>query len=169
MSDASWILLQERVLRHPQETDANPNSRLELQDVRLQQPPFSNHHVQYIVFRHSLRASIAFKNAVKVCTENRQRLFTTLALDSCKSGKEYAFNEQALEQATCFFPFFLLQMRPRALENIIMFIYPSKILLNSHPWLGGYVVHLLSPSRFHTTLFSRFLRCCVYYQSFKYS
>ena len=75
LSDASWTLLQQRVLRPPKETAAARSNVLNNLDPRLQQPLFSTHPVQTIVLRHSLRASIAYKNAVKACTQRRQRLY----------------------------------------------------------------------------------------------
>ena len=51
------------------------------------------------MFRHALRASIAYKNAVNTCTQRRQKLFTIVALDAAKSGNDDLFNEQARQRA----------------------------------------------------------------------
>ena len=61
-------------------------------DPRLDQPPFSNHEARYIVYRHVLRASQAFKNAVEASARKRCALFVCMAADEPRESEKHLFN-----------------------------------------------------------------------------
>ena len=55
-------------------------------DPRMQQPPFSDNAVTYIVHRHNLRVCQSYCNAVRASLQNRVRLYVSVACDTAEQG-----------------------------------------------------------------------------------
>ncbi len=92
LSDASWSTLQSRVLGMQIENGKLvPRDDL---DPRLRLPPFSEHPVQFIVHRHSLRAALSLANALRTCTSKNRVLYLAMASDSVANTQAHLFTDR---------------------------------------------------------------------------
>ena len=100
LSDAMWQVLQDRVIGVTRSTDGSLcQVAAGMQDARLNQPPFSTNHIQYIVHRHVIRAAQAYVNALREAVELRQRLYIITAADAVAAGKEDQFGVKEQKEA----------------------------------------------------------------------
>lgn len=94
LSDASWSILEERLLgwyRQDGVLTPLPSGRI---DPRLQKPPFSNNVVHFVVARHKIRAAQAFHNAMATASRLGVPVFVVKALDVAKQEEAHLFTEQ---------------------------------------------------------------------------
>ena len=85
ISDASWNALRLRVLgMHTTEDGKIQSLPKGVRDPRLNEPPFSNNSVAYIVHRHNLRACQSYCNAVRASLDRNLRLYVCVAADEIK-------------------------------------------------------------------------------------
>ena len=110
LSSDMWALYRSRILRD--------------NDERLRQPPFSNHHVQYVVHRHRIRASQSYANAVRTCIDNKQRLYIVVASDTVRRGDQQHFTDHVRQQV-------LREVNPRQVKYLpgIQYFYIGMRLL----------------------------------------
>ena len=99
LSDDSWALLQSRVLGFYMDEGKVRKLPEGQPDPRLSQTPFSDHAVQYIVHRHTLRASQAFKNCIAACVRERLRLYTIVAADCVADKGAHRFTDDVRTQS----------------------------------------------------------------------
>jgi len=99
ISDASWEKLQERVLGVVRENGVLQRICTPEADPRLDQPPFSNNLVQYIVHRHVLRVSQSFHNICRTSRRLRKRVYVVLAADTVRSSEASLLTEAIRKRA----------------------------------------------------------------------
>ena len=84
LSDAHWEALEERLLGVYREKGKLCKYPSGVADPRLQQPPFSDHPVQFIMHRHVLRVCQSYCNAVAETTRLGLPLYVSIAADEVK-------------------------------------------------------------------------------------
>lgn len=95
LDDEAWCSLQDRVLgvvrNEAGELRRLPEGQV---DDRMLKPPFSNHRVHYILYRHVLRVSQSYINALRESSSEFRRLYVFSAIDVVKEGHEARFTEK---------------------------------------------------------------------------
>lgn len=86
ISDALWNALEDTQIGWIRENGVLRRLPDGVEDPRLQQPPFSDNFVTYVVHRHSLRATQSYHNAVRESCRRNTRLYLSVASDVVRDG-----------------------------------------------------------------------------------
>ena len=116
LSDDSWKLLQDRVLKVPVKVDApskdasskkkgktrSPEPATDnvcFRDPRLDTPPFSTNEVYYAFHRHVLRSTQTYIHAIQMAASTREPCFICCAADLVSEDDKHLWDEEARGKA----------------------------------------------------------------------